>query len=110
MAHKPPKPSVPLTRVVLLNNYFGRQFSSVNDVGIHPRNKDVYFTDVPYGYLQAFRPAPGLRNQVYRLNDVTGAVTVVADGFTSPNGKALLISRGRKRCRERTSLVYVDGS
>jgi len=30
---------------------------------------------------------PGLRNQVYRLNDVTGAVSAVADGFTLPNGK-----------------------
>lgn len=39
------------------------------------------------GYLQDFRPAPGLRNQVYRLNDETGAVTVAADGFTLPNGR-----------------------
>lgn len=72
--------------IVLINNYFGRQFSSLNDIGINPRNKDVYFTDTLYGYLQEFRPAPGLRNQVYRLNDKTGAVTVVADGFTLPNG------------------------
>lgn len=40
------------------------------------------------GYLQDFRPPPGLRNQVYRYNDKTGAVTVVADAFTLPNGKA----------------------
>lgn len=92
---------------MLLNNYFGRQFSSLNDVAINPRNNDIYFTDTLYGepgqlprtesdtsytdiekigYLQDFRPAPGLRNQVYRLNDQTGAVTVVADAFALPNG------------------------
>ncbi|RYP03795.1 hypothetical protein DL764_004907 [Monosporascus ibericus] len=38
------------------------------------------------GYLQDFRPPPGMRNQVYRLNDKTGAVTAVADGFHLPNG------------------------
>lgn len=72
---------------VLLDNYFGRQFSSLNDVVIHPRNKDIYFTDTLYGHLQDFRPPAGLQNQVYRFNDRTGAVTVVADGFTLPNGK-----------------------
>lgn len=56
---------------------------------MNPRNKDVYFTDTLYGYLQDFRPTPGMRNQVYRLNDVTGAVTVVADGFTLPNGESI---------------------
>ncbi|KAI1505325.1 D-lactonohydrolase [Biscogniauxia marginata] len=79
-------PREPYNTTVLLNNYFGRQFSSLNDVAVNPRNKDVYFTDTLYGYLQDFRPAPGLRNQVYRYNDETGAVTVVADDFTLPNG------------------------
>ncbi|KAK7967099.1 uncharacterized protein PG986_001376 [Apiospora aurea] len=71
---------------VLVNNFFGRQFSSLNDIAIHPHTKDVYFTDTLYGFLQDFRPVPGLRNQVYRLNVATGALTVVADGFTLPNG------------------------
>ncbi len=74
---------------MLVNNYFGRQFNSLNDIGINPRNKDVYFTDTLYGYLQDFRPTPGLRNQVYRLDDTTGALTVVADGFVLPNGECI---------------------
>lgn len=74
---------------VLLNNYFGRQFSSLNDVVIHPRNKELYFTDTLYGYLQDFRPPPGLRNQVYRYNFETGAVAVAADDFALPNGPFL---------------------
>jgi gluconolactonase len=79
-------PLEPYNTTVLLNNYFGRQFNSLNDVAINPRNDDIYFTDTLYGHLQDFRPAPGLRNQVYRYNDRTGAVSVVADGFTLPNG------------------------
>jgi gluconolactonase len=53
---------------------------------VSPKNGDLYFTDTLYGFLQDFRPAPGLRNQVYRYNFETGAITVVADGFTLPNG------------------------
>jgi gluconolactonase len=58
-------------------------------VAIHPENKDIYFTDTIYGYVQDFRPAPGLQDQIYRLNPDTGAVTVVADGFDHPNGMGL---------------------
>lgn len=72
--------------VVLANNYFGRQFNSLNDVSVNPRNGDIYFTDTQYGYWQYFRPEPGLPNQVYRLNPATGALTVVSDAFVSPNG------------------------
>ena len=71
---------------VLLNNYFGRQFNSLNDVAINPKTKEIYFTDVTYGYLQDFRPTPGLPNQVYRFNEKTGAVTVVTDMENKPNG------------------------
>ncbi|ROW06592.1 hypothetical protein VMCG_04274 [Cytospora schulzeri] len=79
-------PVEPYNTTVVVNNFFGRQFSSLNDVAIHPGNGDVYFVDTLYGWLQDFRPAPGLQNQVYRWNDQTGAVTVVADGFVLPNG------------------------
>lgn len=79
-------PREPYNTTVLVNNFFGRQFSSLNDAVVHPVNKDLYFTDTLYGFLQDFRPEPGLRNQVYRWNDKTGAVTVVADGFALPNG------------------------
>ncbi|KAI0420491.1 D-lactonohydrolase [Xylaria grammica] len=79
-------PREPYNTTVLLNNFFGRQFNSLNDIAIHPRNKDVYFTDPIYGLLQNFRPKEGLPHQVYRYNDKTGAVTVAADGFSQPNG------------------------
>ncbi|KAI0478225.1 gluconolactonase [Xylaria cf. heliscus] len=79
-------PREPYNTTVLLNNYFGRQFNSLNDIAINPNNKDVYFTDPIYGRLQDFRPKEGLPHQVYRYNDRTGAVTVVADGLSQPNG------------------------
>ncbi|OCK92083.1 levo-lactonase [Cenococcum geophilum 1.58] len=79
-------PQEPYNTTTLLNNYFGRQFNSLNDLVVNPRNGDLYFTDPSYGYLQDFRPLPGLRNQVYRYNFSTGAVTAVADDFTLPNG------------------------
>ncbi|KAJ8129431.1 hypothetical protein O1611_g4202 [Lasiodiplodia mahajangana] len=79
-------PREPYNTTVLLNNFFGRQFNSLNDMSINPRNKDVYFTDPIYGALQDFRPKEGLPHQVYRYNDKTGAVTVVADGLNQPNG------------------------
>ncbi|KAF2850612.1 calcium-dependent phosphotriesterase [Plenodomus tracheiphilus IPT5] len=88
-------PEPPYNTSTLLNNYFGRQFNSLNDLVVHPKNGDVYFTDTLYGYLQDFRPVPGLRNQVYRLNVDTGAVTVVADGFTLPNGVTITADGNR---------------
>ncbi|KAJ5860288.1 SMP-30/Gluconolaconase/LRE-like region [Penicillium soppii] len=88
---KPPglsvvNPKKPYNSTVILNNYFGRQFNSLNDVAIHPKNKEIYFTDTIYGWVQDFRPAPGLQDQIYRFNPDTGAVTVVADDFDHPNG------------------------
>ncbi|GJC87396.1 gluconolactonase [Colletotrichum liriopes] len=79
-------PLEPYNTTILVNNYFGRQFNSLNDVAVNRRNGDIYFTDTQYGYWQYFRPEPGLRNQVYRLNPKTGALTVVSDDFVSPNG------------------------
>jgi len=55
-------------------------------VTVNPRNGELYFTDPDYGYVQAFRPLPGLPPQVYRLNPETGSLTVAADGFDKPNG------------------------
>lgn len=76
----------------LVNNYYGRQFNSVNDVAVNPANGHIYFTDVTYGYLQDFRPAPVLKNQVYKLDSVTKALTVVADDQINNNGESICLS------------------
>ncbi|KAK4102322.1 calcium-dependent phosphotriesterase [Parathielavia hyrcaniae] len=71
---------------LLLDNFFGRQFNSLNDVSVNPRNGELYFTDPTYGHVQDFRPPPGMPKQVWRFSEATGAVRVAADGFHMPNG------------------------
>lgn len=71
---------------ILLNNYHGRQFNSINDVVVHHLKGDLWFTDPTYGYEQAFRPPPQLPSQIYRFNPRSGEVACVADGFEQCNG------------------------
>ncbi|KAJ9111023.1 hypothetical protein QFC22_006619 [Naganishia vaughanmartiniae] len=75
-----------LLPLVILNNFFGRQFNSLNDVAYHRKSGDLFFTDPTYGFTQDFRPSPGFPNQVYRFNEDSGLVSIVADGFSMPNG------------------------
>lgn len=39
-------PLPPYNVTVLLDNYFGRQFVSLNDIKVHPTNGKLFFTDV----------------------------------------------------------------
>lgn len=39
-------PRPPYNVTVLLDNYFGRQFNSLNDVKVHPKSGKFFFTDV----------------------------------------------------------------
>lgn len=71
---------------VLLNNYLGRNFSSLNDIVQHPDTGDLWFTDARYAYWQYFGPEPSIRPQVYRFEPKTGVVQAVADDFIAPNG------------------------
>ncbi|KAF8335588.1 hypothetical protein F5887DRAFT_1079113 [Amanita rubescens] len=80
-------PSHPHNATILLDNYYGRQFNSLNDIKVHPSG-NIFFTDVIFGYLFNFRPAPRLPSQVYRFDPRTGNVRVVATGFDKPNGIA----------------------
>ncbi|KAF6760452.1 D-lactonohydrolase-like protein [Ephemerocybe angulata] len=81
-------PKAPYNSTVLLNNYFGRQFNSLNDVKIHPTSGTIFFTDVTYGNVNGFRPTPVIPNQVYRLDPNTRAVRVAATDFSMCNGIA----------------------
>ncbi|KAI0794942.1 calcium-dependent phosphotriesterase [Abortiporus biennis] len=82
-------PSNPQNTTIILDNFFGRQFNSLNDVKIHRQSGKIFFTDTFYGFLNEFRPSPLLPGQVYRFDPDTGDVRVVADGFNKPNGIAL---------------------
>ncbi|KAH8920768.1 calcium-dependent phosphotriesterase [Atractiella rhizophila] len=76
----------PYQKKTLLNNFYGRQFNSPNDIEVHPQSKAIFFTDPLYGWYQAFRPPPQLPVQVYRFDPNNGRVTVVAEGFVACNG------------------------
>jgi len=74
----------------LTDAFDGRRFNSPNDLTI-ARNGDVYFTDPPYGLPKG--PEDATRETafcgVYRRQAQTGAVTLVSDQMTRPNGIAL---------------------
>ena len=70
----------------VMNNFLGRNFTSLNDVRQHPITGDLWFTDADYGYFQAFRPAPTIPKQVYRFSPSTGEIAVIATDFHQCNG------------------------
>lgn len=92
--------------MVILNNYYGRQFNSLNDVAVNSANGHIYFTDVTYGYLQDFRPEPVLPNQVYKLDSVTKAVTAVADELINCNGEQIAAGTNRGNNLEWIGLTF----
>ena len=73
----------------LLDNWQGLQFSSPNDILVHPLSGYVFFTDPSYGYEQGFRPTPQLGEYLWAFDPTDGTAMVVADGFVKPNGLAL---------------------
>ncbi|KAF8589079.1 D-lactonohydrolase-like protein [Ramaria rubella] len=81
-------PNPPFNSTTILDNMHGRQFNSLDDVKVHPKSGEIFFTDVSFSFLLGFRPPPLLPNQVYRFNPQTSEVGVVADGFEQPNGIA----------------------
>ncbi|PPR00677.1 hypothetical protein CVT24_000965 [Panaeolus cyanescens] len=81
-------PHPPFNATVLLDNFFGRQFNSLNDAKIHPKSGAIFFTDNSYGFVNRFRGPLFIPPQVYRLDPVTRAVRVVATDFNKCNGVA----------------------
>jgi gluconolactonase len=72
--------------LVVVPDFYGVPFNSVNDVIVHPIDQSIWFTDPCYGHHQGIRPAPSLPNQVYRHNHETGITRAIASGFMRPNG------------------------
>lgn len=55
-AHLPPNlavvnPVAPHNTTVLIDNFFGRQFNSINDVKVHRQSGAIFFTDVTQVFL-----------------------------------------------------------
>jgi gluconolactonase len=77
--HTPPRP--------IITNVGGRELNAPNDVVV-ARDGAVWFTDPCYGADQDFRRRPQLPNAVWRFDEKTGDVRMVADGLGRPNGIA----------------------
>lgn len=74
----------------LADAFQGKRFNSPNDLAISRRG-DIYFTDPIYGLPDGERDA---RREldfcgVFRIDGKTGAVSLVSDNMTRPNGIAL---------------------
>ncbi|KAH9476484.1 Lactonohydrolase oryL [Psilocybe cubensis] len=78
----------PYATTVLLDNFFSRPFNSINDVKIHPTSGKIFFTDPSVGNQVGLRPAPLLKNNVYRFDPDTGDIRAVASDLQAPNGIA----------------------
>lgn len=75
-------------KTVVVDRYQGKLLNSPNDVVVHSSGA-LYFTDPPYG-LEGMNDSPvkeQAKNRVYRL-DTSGALAVIDDTLTFPNGIA----------------------
>lgn len=70
-------------RCETVNNW--ANFNSPNDVAAYA-DGSLWFTDPSYAYAQGHAPPPALGEWVWRIDRNTGKPSVVADGFTKPNG------------------------
>jgi gluconolactonase len=76
-------------KTLLATRYQGKRFNSPNDL-VQARTGAIFFTDPPYGLkdMDASPLKEQAQNGVYRL-DTNGAVTLLVDDLTFPNGVAL---------------------
>jgi hypothetical protein len=74
---------------VLLNNYFGAYFNTIDDITVHPKTRDIFFTDPDYSWFNALSDtAPQLPTASYRFSPDTGATFLIDDTLAQPNGIA----------------------
>jgi gluconolactonase len=75
---------------VLADRLDGKRLNSPNDVVVKS-DGSVWFTDPPFGllgYYEGYVAQQELPANVYRIDGATGALTVVAEGVSGPNGLA----------------------
>jgi len=76
------------TVTVLADSFGGRRLNSPNDVVVKS-DGSVWFTDPPFGILgiyEGYKAEPELPQSVYRYDDRTKSLEVVADDVLGPNG------------------------
>ena len=75
---------------ILADQFEGKRLNSPNDVVVKS-DGSVWFTDPPFGILSYYEgeiAKAELPQNVYRIDPVTGAVTIAAEAVKGPNGLA----------------------
>lgn len=81
---------------VLAQHFEGKRLNSPNDVVVK-RDGSVWFTDPPFGILGNYEgrvAEPELPQSVYRIDGVTGELSVVVEDVRGPNGLAFSPDEG----------------
>jgi gluconolactonase len=76
------------TITTIADSFDGKRLNSPNDVVVKS-DGSVWFTDPTFGILgeyEGYKAEPQLPMHVYRIDPVTRAVSVVAEGILGPNG------------------------
>ena len=98
---------------VLLDRFEGRRLNSPNDVVVKS-DGSIWFTDPPFGIVgnyQGFAAEQELPANIYRIDGMTGAARIVAEGVAGPNGLAFspdesLLYVIESRARPRNILAF----
>jgi gluconolactonase len=76
------------TLTPIAESFSGKRLNSPNDVVVKS-DGSIWFTDPPFGllgYYEGYRAEQESPMNVYRVDGVTGEMTVVEDGVNRPNG------------------------
>ena len=74
---------------VLADTYDGKPFNAPNDAVVHPEDGSIWFTDPGYGSMGNYEGAARellLKEAVYRIDAVSGQITLLTDEAIKPNG------------------------
>jgi gluconolactonase len=74
---------------VLAEKFEDKRFNAPNDAIVHPEDGAIWFTDPGYGSMMNYEGNKGpleLKEAVYRIDAVSGAITKVTDDVIKPNG------------------------
>lgn len=73
---------------VIADRYNGKRLNSPNDLVVHP-DGSIWFTDPSFGLRALYEGNPGeseTKEAIYRVDGQTGAVTLLTDEVSMPNG------------------------
>ena len=74
---------------VILNNYFGSYFNTLDDVAVQPLTGDIFVTDPYYSWYNSLTDTPPqLPTASYRFDPQTVATFLIDDMIVQPNGIA----------------------